>query len=101
MDGCDSRKSCLFTSEPFLKRRCDKYSMNDSFPLLCSASLLIKEQFDASSWALLPFPFPCLPPPSSLLSLAPCPSSDPSLILLAGGSHDAWFSMEEKGLQLC
>lgn len=24
-----------------------------------------------------------------------------SMILLGGGSHDAWLSMKEKGLQLC
>lgn len=107
MYWCDSRKSYLFTSETFIKRRRDKYSMNDSFPSLCAAFLLIKKQGDASSWAPLPYgfsvssPSPCACsarlPLSQLRSML---SPTVSMVLLGGGSHDAWVSMKEKGLQL-
>lgn len=55
----------------FIKRRCDKYSMNDSFSSLCTAFLLIKKELDASSWAPLPYRFPCHLLPPSPFSPAP------------------------------
>jgi len=67
--------------------------MNDSLSSLCAAFLLTEKQFDASSWAPLPYRSPCRLPPPSPLSPAPrVPAPQHTLADCVDGPAGRWKS---------